>query len=102
MSALAEPTPETAEDILLSVEDVYKHFPLGGISGDVVRAVDGVSFEIRKGETLGLVGESGCGKSTLGRCIVRLMPLTAGRVVFQGDDLSKLSGRELRHVRRRI
>jgi oligopeptide transport system ATP-binding protein len=93
----------TADDsVILKLEDVYKHFPLGGLTSEVVRAVDGVSLEVRRGETLGLVGESGCGKTTLGRCIVRLMPLTSGRIVFNGRDLTRLRGRGLRQVRRQM
>ena len=99
----APAAPVVAPDpVILRVEDVKKHFPTAGMSGAVVRAVDGVSFEVRRGETLGLVGESGCGKSTLGRCLVRLMPVTSGRIVFEGQDLSKLSGRALRRMRRQM
>src|SRR6202165_6383972 len=67
---VAEASPSTerrVDPVILRVENVYKHFPVGGMGGAVVRAVDGVSFEIRRGETLGLVGESGSGESTLGR-----------------------------------
>jgi len=70
--------------------------------GRVVRAVDGVSFEIRRGETLGLVGESGSGKSSVGRALVRLLKPTAGQVLFEGRDLAGLSGPEMRAVRRRV
>jgi oligopeptide transport system ATP-binding protein len=86
---------------LLEVQDVTKHFPIGGgfFGGQVVRAVDGVSFEVRAGETLGLVGESGCGKSTLGRVIVQLQPATSGRVLFNGVDLVPLKGERLRVMR---
>ncbi len=73
----------------------------GGGAG-IVKAVDGVSFEIQRGETLGLVGESGCGKTTTGRCILRLEPPTSGEVVFEGRDMSKLSDAELRGLRRRM
>jgi oligopeptide transport system ATP-binding protein len=89
---------------LLELHDVHKEFPIGGglFGGQVVRAVDGVSFEIRAGETLGLVGESGCGKSTLGRVIVQLLPATSGRVLFQGVDLVRLRGEKLRLMRQEM
>ena len=81
-------------DPLLRVHQLVKHFPLhSGLLGrhtEQVRAVDGVSFEVATGETLGLVGESGCGKSTTGRCILRLIEPTAGEIWFQGTDLRTL------------
>src|SRR5437773_1851880 len=70
--------------------------------GSVRRAVDGVSFDLRAGETLGLVGESGCGKSTLGRAVLRLLPEVGGRVVWLGQDLAKLPGEKLRQKRREM
>jgi peptide/nickel transport system ATP-binding protein len=94
-------------DTLLELEDLKVYFPLkSGILldrhvGDI-RAVDGVSLTIARGETLGLVGESGCGKSTIGRTILRLYEPTDGRVVFDGRDITHLSERELRPLRRRI
>jgi oligopeptide/dipeptide ABC transporter ATP-binding protein len=92
-------------DVILKLTDVKKHFPLRrGIIFQreigSVKAVDGVSFEVRQGETLGIVGESGCGKSTLARCIVRLYDVTAGSIEFQGEDIARLSGKALREVRR--
>ena len=75
------PTPGAAKS-LVRVEQVVKHFPAG--FGQSVKAVDGVSFEIREGETLGLVGESGCGKSTLARLITQLVPVTSGKI-WLGD-----------------
>lgn len=98
---MSAPTPST--EVLLRATDVTKHYPLraDGLSPrrKVLRAVDGVSLEVRAGETLGIVGESGCGKSTLGRCLVRLTELTGGRVEFDGQDISTLSTRRLRPVR---
>ena len=76
-------------DTLVGVRDLVKHFPVEG-SDDVVRAVDGVTFQIFAGETLGLVGESGCGKSTVGRCLLRLIEPTSGHVNFQGRDILAL------------
>jgi oligopeptide transport system ATP-binding protein len=89
---------------LVRVTDVKKHFPTGGAfgRGAVVRAVDGVSFDIASGETLGLVGESGCGKSTLGRVIMQLQPATSGSIQFEGRELTKMHGNELRMVRQRM
>jgi oligopeptide transport system ATP-binding protein len=88
-------------DILVSVRDVVKHFEIrGGLLGvsrvGAVRAVDGVSFDVRRGETLGLVGESGCGKTTLGKVILRLIPPTSGRVTFKGEPIFDLPTAEER------
>jgi len=88
-------------DELVRVRGLVKHFPVEG-SDDVVRAVDGVTFEIFGGETLGLVGESGCGKSTVGRCILRLIEPTDGDIQFDGRDVRRLNGRELRELRREM
>jgi oligopeptide/dipeptide ABC transporter ATP-binding protein len=88
-------------DELVRVRGLFKHFPVAG-SDDVVRAVDGVTFEIYKGETLGLVGESGCGKSTVGRCILRLMEPTRGEVYFEDKNVLGLSGKDLRALRREM
>ncbi|HJU55012.1 MAG TPA: dipeptide ABC transporter ATP-binding protein, partial [Pyrinomonadaceae bacterium] len=92
---------EGAGDELVRVRGLVKHFPVEG-SDDVVRAVDGVTFEIFRGETLGLVGESGCGKSTVGRCVLRLIEPTAGAVEFDGRDVLTIGGRELRALRREM
>ena len=94
------------DDALLWVDRLEKTFRIGrtsfGRDAELVRAVDGVSFDVRKGETFGLVGESGCGKSTLARCILRLVTPTSGRAVFDGVDLSTVSGDDLRRLRRRM
>ncbi len=96
----------TAEPDLVEVRNLTKHFPVGtgllGVGRDSVKAVDGVSFSIRRGETFGLVGESGCGKSTTGRCILRLIEPTSGSVRFDGQDLLTLSSDGLRRLRRDI
>ncbi len=92
---------------LLAVEDLKKHFPVTrGIIFQkqiaAVKAVDGVSFTVREGETLGVVGESGCGKSTMARCIMRLLDPTSGRLVFRGRDITNLSRAEMRPIRREM
>ena len=91
---------------LLEVQNLKVHFPvqqyLFGRAKEYVRAVDDVSFSIAPGETIGLVGESGCGKTTLGRAVIKLVEPTSGRIVFEGDDIAGLSGRELRARRRRF
>ena len=95
------------DDVLVSVQDLQMYFPVR--SGIIfqrkiadIKAVDGVSFEIKRGETLGLVGESGCGKTTTGRCILQLYKPTAGNVLFEGQDLTTLKGGQLRRFRRRM
>ena len=96
----------TTSDNLLTVEDLKIHFPIykGLIRRKVgdVKAVDGVSFDIRRGETLGLVGESGCGKSTTGRAVLRLYDTTDGKVGFEEVDIASLSDEEMRNLRPRM
>ena len=93
-------------ETLLHVDDLKMHFPIyrGVFQRQVgaVRAVDGVSFDVKRGETLGLVGESGCGKSTTGRTILQLYKPTAGKVTFDGTDLVNLKGEQMRQMRRRM
>ncbi|MCM3602409.1 dipeptide ABC transporter ATP-binding protein [Robertmurraya korlensis] len=91
-------------DVLLEVKNLKTYYPIkGGIlrrTVAVVKAVDDISFEIKKGETLGLVGESGCGKSTAGRTILRLLDATDGQIIFDGDDITNIRGISLRKVRK--
>jgi peptide/nickel transport system ATP-binding protein len=94
-------------DVLLEVKDVVKHFPVTrGIIFQkqvaAVQAVDGVTFDVRRGETLGIVGESGCGKSTLARIIMRLLQPSSGQIVFDGHDISRLSQADMRPFRREM
>ncbi len=100
----APTTPIQGNDDLVVVENLVKYFPIrGGFFRRVqahVRAVDGVSFTIKRGETLGLVGESGCGKTTTGRTILRLTPHTDGKVYFEGKDIFALKGKELKDIRK--
>jgi oligopeptide transport system ATP-binding protein len=94
------------QESLLRVEDLKVYFSVRGglLAGGArtVKAVDGVSLDIARGQTLGLVGESGCGKSSLARAVLRLIPATAGTVTFQGSRVFDLSAQELRHLRRRL
>ncbi|MDQ1682305.1 MAG: oligopeptide transport system ATP-binding protein [Frankiaceae bacterium] len=94
------------DDVLVRVTDLVKHFPVhsGSLRGtrEHVHAVDGVSLTIRRGQTLGLVGETGCGKSTLARCVTRLLEPTSGSIEFDGQDVTKLSRRALQPFRRQV
>jgi peptide/nickel transport system ATP-binding protein len=98
---VADVSVPSKTETLVEVRSLVKHFPVEG-SDDVVRAVDGVSFEIFAGETLGLVGESGCGKSTVGRCLLRLIEPTSGHILFLGRDVLSLDREELRQLRREM
>lgn len=88
------------KEVILSVKNLKKHFNLG--KGQIVKAVDGVTFDVYRGETLGLVGESGCGKSTVGRTLIRLYNATEGTVEFKGKDIYKLKGDELKKFNREM
>jgi peptide/nickel transport system ATP-binding protein len=99
-------TPEQGRDYLLEVNNLKTYYPVKGgffrrTIGNV-KAVDDVSFAIKKGETLGLVGESGCGKSTTGRTIIRLLKATSGEILFNGQDITKVNGKRLQDIRQDI
>lgn len=98
--------PETPQDVLLTVKGLKKYYPIkkGFLKKTVghIKAVDGVDFNIRRGETFGLVGESGCGKTTIGKSILRLIDVTGGELLFDGKDFLKLDKEELRKERRHI
>lgn len=95
-----------SEDYILEVNNLVKHFPLGGglfsKQQQIVQAVNGISFKVKRGETLGIVGESGCGKSTAGRSIIRLYEPTAGQIIFEGKDVTKAKGNDLMELRRNM
>lgn len=97
---------DAKSDVILEVSKLKKYFPIrGGFFNRVVgnvKAVDGISFQIKRGTTMGLVGESGCGKSTIGRTILRLLPKTDGTIMFEGQDVSALSREELRKMRTKM
>ena len=105
--ALSETRSSRNDDVLLEVNNLKMHFPV--TSGLIfqrtvayVKAVDDVSFTVKKGETLGLVGESGCGKTTTGRCILQLYKPTAGQIIFEGQDLTRLNTKQMRTMRREM
>ena len=84
---------------ILEVQNLTKHFTT---ANGLLHAVDGVSFKIEEGRTLGIVGESGCGKSTTGRCILKLIEPTDGKIIFDGQDITKLSRKEMRPLRQKM
>ena len=91
-----------SEKIMLEVQDLTKHFKLKNSKNQVVHAVDGISFRIPKGKTLGLVGESGCGKSTCARTVIRIYEPTSGRILLDGQDITDLSQKELKPLRKKM
>src|SRR5437588_9496723 len=104
---MLETDTAVASKTLLDVRDLKMYFPLtrGIILRRVVgyvRAVDGISFTIEQGQTLGLVGESGSGKTTIGRTIIRLYKPTEGQIIFDNQDLARMEGEDLRQIRRRV
>ena len=96
---MIEVNQKTARDPLLRVEDLVVEYT---VAGKTIHAVSGVSLEVARGETLGLVGESGCGKSTLGRAVLQLRQAVSGRVLFDGQDLTTMHGDSLRKMRQRV
>ena len=113
MGAVTALEPERSAElgeVILKVEDLVKYFPVRRGLVEIVRreperavkAVDGVSFDIKKGELFGVVGESGCGKTTMGRTILRLLEPTAGKVTFEGIDVTALSAEEMKMLRQRM
>src|ERR1700721_1915276 len=101
------PEPAAGGHVLLRVENLVKYFPVQSSAlfrrdREFVHAVYGVNLEVRRGQTLGLVGETGCGKSTLARCVLRLYNITSGRITFDGRDISRLKPRQMRPLRREI
>ena len=99
-------TAENDSDIILEVKNLRKCFPLkktltGKVTKELI-AVDDVSFKLRRGETLGIVGESGCGKTTLGRAILKLHEPTAGRIIFEGEDITDFKSNKMRDIRKKM
>ena len=99
--AAAPAATSSSGEVLYSIRNLVKHFPVGGglINRPIVRAVDDISFDIRRGETIGLVGESGCGKTTTGRLLLRLIEATSGSLIFEGEDIRTLAQRDLKRFR---
>jgi oligopeptide/dipeptide ABC transporter ATP-binding protein len=106
-NAVSDMPPDLSDDTLVRVDNLVKYFPVkgNGMFGRTVshvQAVDGVSLTVKRGQTLGLVGETGCGKSTLARCIAGLIPITSGKVWFEGNDITNLSRGQMQPYRREI
>jgi oligopeptide/dipeptide ABC transporter ATP-binding protein len=106
-NAVSDAPPDLTDDTLIRVDNLVKYFPVkgNGMLGRTVshvQAVDGVSLTVKRGQTLGLVGETGCGKSTLARCIAGLLPITSGKVYFEGNDITNLSRGQMQPYRREI
>ncbi|WP_343739254.1 dipeptide/oligopeptide/nickel ABC transporter ATP-binding protein, partial [Achromobacter sp.] len=100
---LASSAPAATAVPMLEVIGLKKHFPVdSGRGAKVLRAVDGISLSVPRGQTLSLVGESGCGKSTTGKCLIRLTDPTEGRILLEGEDLAKMNSNQLRAMRRRM
>ena len=101
-----KPIGMATSDVILDVQDLKIHFPIRGgfLERQIgsVKAVDSVSFQVHEGETLGLVGESGCGKSTTGLAVLRMLPITSGKVIFEGIDITHHTQSQMRPIRRRI
>src|SRR5580704_18379158 len=106
MTAVPGTASLDGDDVLLRVEDLVKYFPGGSArpfrKREQVHAVEGVSLAVRRGQTFGVVGETGCGKSTLARCIARLHDVTSGKIIFDGRDITGISQRKMRPLRREI
>src|SRR3954463_3090556 len=102
----AQGTQPSPGDSIMEIDGLFKHFPIrsGFFQRQVgaVKAVDGVSFDVKRGETLGLVGESGCGKSTTARLLLRLMEPTDGSIRFEGKEIAHIKGEELKALRREM
>lgn len=89
-------------ETLIKVENLKKYFPVAKHKGLFIKAVDDISFEVKEGEILGVVGESGCGKSTMGRCVMKLTDITEGKIIFRGQDITNYNSRQMKDIRRHM